>query len=215
MTDERRPHDWFGSRSPEQPQATSGLIPPAQPGGSAHPVWGTPPPAAPYQPSQTWPLQAAAPQPRLAGRRRWAGAGLVAAGVVAGGVLAGTLAASAASNGATSTTAATSYASTGYSSAGSDTTGSESATRGSESATGPVGGSTPVRGDEKALSLTLTATLTQKAQTAVPGGTVYRVEADSGDAAYEAHMTKADGMRVTVKFDTSGTVTAVEDGMGK
>jgi hypothetical protein len=50
---------------------------------------------------------------------------------------------------------------------------------------------------------------------AVPGGTVYRVEADSGNAAYEAHMTKADGTEVTVKFDSSNNVTGVEVGIGK
>jgi hypothetical protein len=49
----------------------------------------------------------------------------------------------------------------------------------------------------------------------VPGGTVYRVETDAGDAAYEAHMTKADGTLVTVKMDKNFNVTAVEDGMGK
>jgi hypothetical protein len=43
---------------------------------------------------------------------------------------------------------------------------------------------------------------------------VLRVETDSGDAAYEAHMKKADGTLVTVKFDKSFTVTAVEPGMG-
>jgi len=36
---------------------------------------------------------------------------------------------------------------------------------------------------------------------AVPGGPVYRIESDAGDANYEAHMTKADGTLVTVKFD--------------
>jgi hypothetical protein len=49
---------------------------------------------------------------------------------------------------------------------------------------------------------------------AVPGGTVYRVETDADGATYEAHMTKADGTRVTVKFDKSFKVTAVQDGMG-
>jgi uncharacterized membrane protein YkoI len=71
------------------------------------------------------------------------------------------------------------------------------------------------RGDEKPLSSSLTATLTQKAKAAVPGGKVDRVETDSGDAAYEAHMTKADGSKVTVKFDKNGNVTGVEAGMGK
>jgi hypothetical protein len=50
---------------------------------------------------------------------------------------------------------------------------------------------------------------------AVPGGTVYRVETDAGDATYEAHMTKSDGTEVTVKFDKNLAVTGVESGMGK
>ena len=48
----------------------------------------------------------------------------------------------------------------------------------------------------------------------MPGGTVYRVETDAGDAAYEAHMTKADGTEVTVKFDKNLNVTAVGDRHG-
>ena len=40
-------------------------------------------------------------------------------------------------------------------------------------------------------------------------------ETDAGDGAYEAHVTKSDGTRVTVKFDSSLKVIAVEDGMGK
>src|SRR4051812_31547365 len=49
---------------------------------------------------------------------------------------------------------------------------------------------------------------------AVPGGTVLRVETDSGPAAYEAHMRKADGTPVTVKLDSSFQTTAVQTGMG-
>ena len=202
MTDERKPDDWFASPNPGGSQAAPGAIPPAPAGGGSQPPWSVP--AAADRPAPAWAMQPAATPPRPAGRRRWAGAGLVAAGVVAGGVLAGTLGASAASS--STPTAATSYASSSYQGTG---------TSDVDSTTGPLGGSTPVRGDEKALSATLTTTLTQKAQAAVPGGTVYRVEADSGDAAYEAHMTKADGTRVTVKFDSNGTVTGVEDGMGK
>ena len=74
--------------------------------------------------------------------------------------------------------------------------------------------SSPVRTDEKAVDSTLAATLTQKAE-AKTGGAVYRVETDAGDATYEAHVTKGDGSLVTVKFDSSGNITAVEDGMGK
>ncbi len=147
-----------------------------------------------------------------ANRRRWKGAGLVAAGVVAGGVLAGAIGASAASG--SSSSAPASYSAGTYAPSGS--TGSTANPRGGDHdgdhRGGPAGG---MRGDEKSVSSTLQQTLTQQAQAAVPGGTVDRVETDSGDATYEAHVTKSDGSKVTVKFDKSGNVTAVEDGMGK
>lgn len=57
-------------------------------------------------------------------------------------------------------------------------------------------------------------TLTKAALTAVPGSTVIRAETDSGGAAYEVHLTKADGSDVTVKFDSSFNVTATQDGFG-
>jgi len=77
------------------------------------------------------------------------------------------------------------------------------------------GGSGPVRSDETEVTdATQLATLKAAALGAVPGGTIVRVETDAGDAAYEAHMTKADGTMVTVMFDTDLKVTAVEDGMG-
>ena len=69
--------------------------------------------------------------------------------------------------------------------------------------------------DEKPVSSAIEAKLRAAALKAVPGGTVLRIETDSGDAVYEAHMKKSDGSFVTVKFDTSYAVTAVEDGMGK
>jgi uncharacterized membrane protein YkoI len=59
------------------------------------------------------------------------------------------------------------------------------------------------------------ATLTAAALKAVPGATVYRVETDAGDAAYEVHLTKSDGSLATVKFDSNLTVTKVETGMGQ
>ncbi|MDT4914808.1 MAG: hypothetical protein QOC66_3936 [Pseudonocardiales bacterium] len=76
-------------------------------------------------------------------------------------------------------------------------------------------GGAPVRGDEKAIPTEQAATLKAAALKAVPGGTVYRVETDAGDGAYEAHLTKADGTEVTVKFDKNLKVTGVEPGMGK
>ena len=49
---------------------------------------------------------------------------------------------------------------------------------------------------------------------AVPGATVIRVETDSGPAAYEAHLRKADGSEVTVKLDASFHVVATQSGFG-
>jgi uncharacterized membrane protein YkoI len=71
-----------------------------------------------------------------------------------------------------------------------------------------------VRTDEKAVTAAQAATLKAAALKAVPGGTVYRIETDAGDGVYEAHMTKADGTEVTVKFDKNLAVTKVESGMG-
>lgn len=48
---------------------------------------------------------------------------------------------------------------------------------------------------------------------AVPGGTIQRVETDAEGSPYEAHMTKSDGTRVTVKLDNSFKVTSTENGM--
>ena len=128
-------------------------------------------------------------------KKKWAGAvGLLAAGAISGGVLAGTLSASAAASTPTARTA---------SSSGSNDAGHP----------GP-GGAGPVRPDEKSVASATAATLRAVALNAVPGATVYRIETDAGDAAYEAHMTKADGSLVTVKFDKNLKVTKVESGMG-
>jgi hypothetical protein len=48
----------------------------------------------------------------------------------------------------------------------------------------------------------------------VPGGTIIRVETDSGGATYEAHIEKADGTTVTVKLDAAFNATATESGFG-
>lgn len=49
------------------------------------------------------------------------------------------------------------------------------------------------------------------ARQAVPDGTVDRVETDAEGSPYEAHVTKADGSRVTVKVADDFSVTGVED----
>ena len=51
------------------------------------------------------------------------------------------------------------------------------------------------------------------AKAAVPDATVDRVENDAEGAAYEAHMTKADGTHVTVKVNADFSVSGVESGM--
>ena len=128
-------------------------------------------------------------------RKRWAAVvGLLAAGAIGGGVLASALTASASSE--------TSTASAG-------TVSSPSGAR----TPGP-GGAQPVRPDEKSVPSATAAMLRAAALKAVPGGTVYRIETDAGDGVYEAHMKKADGSLVTVKFDKNLKVTKVEGGMG-
>jgi hypothetical protein len=122
---------------------------------------------------------------------------MLAAGAIAGGLLASTLSANAASN-----------------------TGTPSSSTSATAAAAPTAppannfSSKPVRSDESAVSSSLAASLKAKAE-AKTGGTAYRVETDSGDATYEAHVKKSDGTVVTVKFDKAGNITAVEDGMGK
>jgi hypothetical protein len=72
-----------------------------------------------------------------------------------------------------------------------------------------------MRSDEKLVTGSTLSTLTAEAVKAVPGGTIIRIETDAGDGAYEAHMKKADGSLVTVKFGKDLKVTKVEDGMGQ
>jgi hypothetical protein len=128
--------------------------------------------------------------------RRWAGAAvLLAAGAISGGILATALSASA--SGSASVTAASTV----------------SSPSGGAMTPGP-GGAQPVRSDEKIVTGATAATLRAAALKAVPGASVYRIETDAGDGAYEVHMKKADGSLVTVKFDKNLKVTKVESVMG-
>lgn len=56
--------------------------------------------------------------------------------------------------------------------------------------------------------------VTAAAVAAQPGATIIRVETDSQGSVYEAHMKKADGSFVTLKFDASFKVTATQQGFG-
>jgi len=147
------------------------------------------------------------PDPIAPPRRRGLKLALAGAGIAAGAIGATAFAAGAQS---------TSTATAGYAQAPAGANAPSGAPGGSTGGApkGAQGGATPIRSDEKSVSATDAATLKAAALKAVPGGAVYRVETDAGDAAYEVHMTKADGTAVTVKFDKNLAVTKVEDGMG-
>jgi len=67
------------------------------------------------------------------------------------------------------------------------------------------------RSDETLLTGTAESSVRAAALGRVPGGTIARIETDAdGHAAYEAHMTKADGTPVTVYVDKSFRVVSVE-----
>ncbi len=127
-------------------------------------------------------------------RLGWA-AGLLAAGGLAGGLLASALPAGADPSPGPS--------------ASSSTAAQPPTDRG---AAGGAGGQRP---DETVLTGSDAEKAKAAALAAVPGATVDRVETDADGDAYEAHLTKSDGTKVTVKFDTNFAVTAVQDGMGK
>ena len=64
--------------------------------------------------------------------------------------------------------------------------------------------------NEEALTGTIATKVKEAALAKVPGGTVLRLETDSGGA-YEAHVRKADGTPVEVKVSKQFEVTAVEE----
>ena len=67
------------------------------------------------------------------------------------------------------------------------------------------------RSDETLLTGDTAAKVEAAAKAKVPNGTIVRVETDAeGNAAYEAHMTKADGTPVTVYVDKQFEVVSVE-----
>lgn len=71
----------------------------------------------------------------------------------------------------------------------------------------------PQRADETLLTGDVAAQVRKAALAKVGGGTIERVETDAdGNAAYEAHMTKGDGTRVTVYVNKSFDVVSVKSG---
>jgi len=71
----------------------------------------------------------------------------------------------------------------------------------------------PQRPDETLLTGDTAAKVRAAALAKGSGGTIDRVETDAdGHAAYEAHMTRSDGSRVTVYVDKSFDVVGVQSG---
>jgi uncharacterized membrane protein YkoI len=93
---------------------------------------------------------------------------------------------------------------------------SSSTTAPTDSGTAPdpsQGGHTANGITETVLTGDTATKVTAAAQAAVPGGTIDRVENDAEGATYEAHMTKSDGSKVTVKINADFSVSSIEDGM--
>ena len=131
--------------------------------------------------------------------KRWGGAaGLVASGLLAGGLLAGTLSANAATSDSSSTTSSSSASAEQQPSAGSGDPGA-------------VDESKSQRPDEELLTGDTADKVRAAALEEYPNATVLRIETDS-DGVYEAHLTTADGERVTVEVDKSFAVTGEEQG---
>ena len=139
---------------------------------------------------------------------------LVAGGAIAGaGILGAIGVASLGTASAAPAAAAVTTAAAGTDSSSSTTTGATDATDPTEAAE-PSGPHQANGVTETALTGDDLAKATAAAQAAVPDGTIVRVETDADGATYEVHMTKADGTEVTVKMDTSFTVTSTVDGKG-
>ena len=117
---------------------------------------------------------------------------LVGAAIAGGAVGASVLGTAQAQTSSSSSTAATSDPST-----------AADANHGPHTANGIT--ETPLTGDDLSKA-------TAAAQAAVPGATIERAETDAEGAAYEVHVTKADGSEATVKLDAGFNVTSTEDG---
>ena len=97
---------------------------------------------------------------------------------------------------------------------GSGTTSTPTATNSAPAAPPGASGGAPwghQRSDETLLTGDALAKVTAIAKAKVAGGTIIRVETDAdGVAAYEAHMTKADGSPVTVYVDKDFNFVSVQ-----
>ena len=134
-------------------------------------------------------------------KRRWSPERVVAITALAFGVAAGSYGVANAANGSSS--------------------GSGRSSSALPSGGAPVAASTPParpwgrqRSDETPLSGDALEQVTAVAKAKVRGGMIVRVESDAdGNAAYEAHMVKADGTPVTVYVNKQFEVVSVESGI--
>ena len=97
--------------------------------------------------------------------------------------------------------------------------GGSAGSTGSSAATQPAAptdqGVPRQRSDETLLTGDTASKVSEAALAKVDGGTIVRVETDAdGNAAYEAHIQKADGSMVTVYVDESFKVVGQDAGMG-
>src|SRR5436190_2905530 len=124
-------------------------------------------------------------------RRRWSLERTIVVGAIALGVAAGSYGVASAASGSGSSSSSPAAAAPG--------------------ARQPWG---PQRSDETPLTGDTAAKVRELALAKVPGGTIVRVETDAdSNAAYEAHMVKADGSPVTVYVNKQLEVVSVQAGM--
>ena len=140
------------------------------------------------------------------------GIGAFLLGSVVGGAIGVNGLASAASNdtSATATTVVDDSSSTTDKSA-TDTSGTD--TDATDDTAGEPAGPHTANGITEEVLTGHTASSVQAAVLAAyPDATIERMETDAEGAAYEAHVTLADGSRATIKLDASFTVTGTEAG---
>ena len=123
----------------------------------------------------------------------------VVAAAIAAGIATGSYGIASAANGSGSSSSSTS---SGY------TAQAVAASPPASGAQGPWGGQRP---DETVLTGDVASKVEKAALAIAPNGTVVRVETDAdGNAAYQAHLTKADGTPATVYVDKAFDVVSVQ-----
>jgi hypothetical protein len=136
-------------------------------------------------------------------QKRWSAERVIAFGAIAVGLAAGTYGVASAASGSSSS---------GSSSAGSLNLPVAANTPSAAPRAGRPWGHQ--RSDERPLTGDALANVKAAALAKVSGGTIVRIETDAdGNAAYEAHLVKADGTPATVYVNKQYEVVSVESGM--